>query len=170
MLAIPAALAAAATAGYTAFLFAQCEGRDLWQSRRVLPHLLVQALLCGFAILAPFAVIRTQPRPIVVATVAALLLHAILANLERRGAHATANARQAAAFMGTVRMGWIMKPFRTATGPGTFLPLALLAVSSLHRFDVAGPVLLSLAAIAAIAALYVYEWTFVRAGQLPPLS
>jgi Fe-S-cluster-containing dehydrogenase component/formate-dependent nitrite reductase membrane component NrfD len=157
-------------AGYTAFLFAQCEGRDLWQSRRVLPHLLVQALLCGFAILAPFAVVRTQPRPIVIATVGALLLHAALANLERRGVHKTANARQAAAFMGTVRMGWITKPFRTATGPGTFLPVALLAVSSLHRFDAAGPVLLSLAALAAIGALYVYEWTFVRAGQLPPLS
>jgi len=37
-------------AGYTAFLFQQCEGRDLWQSPLVLPHLLVQAVLCGAAL------------------------------------------------------------------------------------------------------------------------
>ena len=36
----------AGAAGYTAFLFGQCEGRDLWQNvGRTLPHLLVQALL-----------------------------------------------------------------------------------------------------------------------------
>jgi hypothetical protein len=136
----------------------------------VLPHLLVQALLCGFAVLAPFTTEKSTPRPIVLGMVAALFLHASLAILERRGIHRTANARQAAAFMGTLKMGWITKPFRTATGPGTLLPAALLAVSSLHKFDTAGPVLLSLAAITAIGGLYVYEWTFVRAGQLPPLS
>ncbi len=37
------------TAIYTAFLFAQAEGRDLWQSRLLGPHLLVQAVLAGSA-------------------------------------------------------------------------------------------------------------------------
>ena len=32
-------------AGYTAYLFAQCEGRDLWQNTRwLLPHLFAQAV------------------------------------------------------------------------------------------------------------------------------
>ena len=35
--------AAVMAAGYTAFLFAQAEGRDLWQSRWLFPHLLAQA-------------------------------------------------------------------------------------------------------------------------------
>src|SRR3954470_24303029 len=36
---------AAMAAVYTAFLFAQCKGRDLWQSPLLPPHLLVQAVL-----------------------------------------------------------------------------------------------------------------------------
>ena len=34
-------------AGYTAFLFNQCEGRDLWQSRLLLPHTIINALVAG---------------------------------------------------------------------------------------------------------------------------
>jgi len=37
------------TAVYTAFLFAQAEGRDLWQGWLLAPHLLVQAVLAGTA-------------------------------------------------------------------------------------------------------------------------
>ena len=37
---------------YTAFLFGQCEGRDLWQTPLLPAHLIVQALLCGAAVLA----------------------------------------------------------------------------------------------------------------------
>ena len=43
VLALPAALLAAGAAGYTAFLFGQCEGRDLWQTPLLLPILLAQA-------------------------------------------------------------------------------------------------------------------------------
>ena len=41
VLAIPLVLLALGAAGYSAFLFAQAEGRDFWQSPLVLPHLLV---------------------------------------------------------------------------------------------------------------------------------
>src|SRR5260221_1272218 len=43
ILAWPVALLAVMTAVYTAFLFAQCEGRDLWQSRLLGLHLLLHA-------------------------------------------------------------------------------------------------------------------------------
>ncbi|MDY7092112.1 MAG: 4Fe-4S dicluster domain-containing protein, partial [Acidobacteriota bacterium] len=46
-LALPGALLAAATAVYTAYLFAQAKARDLWQSPLLPPHLLVQAVLAG---------------------------------------------------------------------------------------------------------------------------
>ncbi|HZD87177.1 MAG TPA: 4Fe-4S dicluster domain-containing protein [Gaiellaceae bacterium] len=45
---------AAATAAYTAYLFAQAKARDLWQSPLLPPHMLVQALLLGAAVLLPF--------------------------------------------------------------------------------------------------------------------
>ena len=47
----PAAVVAAAAAGYSAFLFGQAEGRDFWQSPLLLPHLLAAALAAGAAIL-----------------------------------------------------------------------------------------------------------------------
>jgi Fe-S-cluster-containing dehydrogenase component/formate-dependent nitrite reductase membrane component NrfD len=41
---------------YTAFLFAQAEGRDLWQSTSLPWHLLVQGLMCGGAFLTALGV------------------------------------------------------------------------------------------------------------------
>jgi ferredoxin len=42
---------AALTAVYTAYLFAQAKARDMWQNPLLPPHLLVQALLLGSAVL-----------------------------------------------------------------------------------------------------------------------
>jgi len=138
-------------AGYTAFLFAQCEGRDLWQSKLLLPHLLAQAVLCGAVVSLPFA------PALVPLALAASGVHVLLALAERFGRHATDNARQAAAFLGVVRLGdqpaW----------------LAGLILSSL----VAVPAILwapMLAWIPVLVGLYYYEWAYVRAAQLPPLS
>ncbi|MDQ3468844.1 MAG: polysulfide reductase NrfD, partial [Actinomycetota bacterium] len=50
--AVPSIVLGAATAGYTAWLFAQCEGRDLWQTPLMLPVLLAQAVTAGAAALA----------------------------------------------------------------------------------------------------------------------
>ena len=47
----PAALFAIASAGYSAFLFAQARGRDFWQSPLLFWHLLVKAVLAGAAVL-----------------------------------------------------------------------------------------------------------------------
>ena len=44
IVAIPQPSSAPRTAGYTAFLFAQCEGRDLWQTPLLLPMLLARAV------------------------------------------------------------------------------------------------------------------------------
>src|SRR5271169_1231616 len=48
--AIPLSLA---TACYTAYLFAQARARDLWQSPLLAPHLAVQAVLAGGAVILP---------------------------------------------------------------------------------------------------------------------
>ena len=61
--ALPAALLAAGTAGYTAYLFGQCEGRDLWQTPLLLPVLLAQAVAAAPVRPARFSPRRPGPPP-----------------------------------------------------------------------------------------------------------
>jgi Fe-S-cluster-containing dehydrogenase component/Ni/Fe-hydrogenase subunit HybB-like protein len=154
------AVLALGVAGYTAFLFAQCEGRDLWQSRRLFPHLILQAVLCGAALLLAFTPDTAQRVPFVVIAMLAAIGHLLFAFLERFGAHATANARQGAAFLGELRLFGI-----PAFRGGIFVIGALLLPLAF------GPtVTLFLLPLVMWFGLYLYEWAFVRAGQLPPLS
>jgi Fe-S-cluster-containing dehydrogenase component/formate-dependent nitrite reductase membrane component NrfD len=143
-------------AGYTAFLFGQCEGRDLWQSPWLLPHLLAQAAACGAAAFLPWS---DRPRGLSVILVIALGIHFGLAWVERFRTHATANARQAAAFLPRLRYG-LFNPFREALWIGVLIPLLLLP------FGVGAGWLF----VPVLFGLYLYEWAYVRAGQLPPLS
>ena len=144
-----------AVAGYTALLFAQCEGRDLWQSPWMLPHLLVQAVLCGAACLLAFA--GRQAEGLQLVLVVAAVAHLALAVGERLRSHDTANARQAAAFLGSLRLGRT-RPYRDGLLVGSVLAALLALFVPATAF------------IAALPGLYLYEWAFVRAGQLPPLS
>ena len=157
------ALLGVGVAGYTAFLFAQCEGRDPWQSKLLLPHLLAQALFCGAAVLLPFI---AEPRSLFALLIVGVAVHGFLARFERVRRHHTANARQAAAFLTAVRFGPIARPYLLSTTWGVWIPylLALLAIRSPM------PGLGVLTALVAIAGLYLYEHAFIRAGQLPPLS
>lgn len=142
------------TAGYTAFLFAQCKGRDLWESKLLLPHLLVQAVLCG-----SIAALALEPSPSWVLKAVAFV--AIVGHLqfvfrELTARHLTDNARQAVGLLRKVRL----------SGVSAFdASLWLLAVSLIVVF--LAPFW---AWVPALAGLYLYEHAFVRAGQLPPLS
>ena len=49
------------TAVYTAYLFAQAKARDMWQNPLLPPHLLVQAILLGSAVLLPVIAIWRGP-------------------------------------------------------------------------------------------------------------
>ncbi len=148
---LPLALLAA---GYTAFLFAQCKGRDLWETNLLLPHLLVQALLAGAVALLPAA---SESLGLKLAALAGLVGHLGLAIAERFRTHATDNALQAAGFLGQVRVG----------------PLAawrdglIIAVGAGLLCVVVAP---ALAFIPVLVGLLLYEHAFVRAAQLPPLS
>lgn len=157
----------AATAGYTAFLFAQCEGRDLWQERSLLPHLVAQASFLGAGCLMPFA---PKGSELMLWFGIGLVLHSIFVTLELRKRHATENARQAVGFLPLVQLGPIRRPYRLGTALGTALPLALVALANLGRLQAAAPLLLVVAALVAAAGLYLYKFAWVRAAQLPPLS
>ncbi len=153
-------------AAYTAFLFAQCEGRDLWQHTRVLlPHLLVQALCVGGAVLLPFV----PDAKLAVATAVMALLHHALGLLERFGQHETHNAKMAAALLPVVPAWPGTKLSAFHVGMATTTAAALLGML-LVLGGMAHPVSLALCAVLACAGLFLYEQAYVRAGQLPPLS
>ena len=95
----PGRVLGAATAGYTAFLFGQCEGRDLWQTPLLLPILLAQAVVAGGAAFAVLDLFMDIPRSAPIwwrssaASVASALLDASRAVVEgqppRRARHAS---------------------------------------------------------------------------------
>jgi hypothetical protein len=139
-----AVLLAAGTAVYTAFLFGQAKGRDLWQSPLLAPHLLVQALLAGAALF------RSDWLPLL------LPLNGLLVAAEVFGRHASDDARQAARL--------IQDDARFTSGvlaAGHLLPLALLW---------AAPGMGALAGALALFGLYMWEHLYVQAPQQVPLA
>ena len=82
LLAIPVIGLGAASAGYSAFLFRQAEGRDFWQSPLLLPQLLVAALMAGSAALIPLHValggLPQKMPPLVLGFAASLVVYAVV--------------------------------------------------------------------------------------------
>ena len=162
-----AAPTAAAAAGYTAFLFGQAEGRDLWQSRLLLPHLLVQAAQGGSGVLLALSAASGRSSPVtrmlagtfVASSVGSLALIAA----EYGGEHESAQAAIAAR---TITKGRYRKLFWTgAVGLGAAAAaLAAPAVRGRRLRQAA------LGGLLGQAALLAYESVFVRAGQDVPLS
>jgi Fe-S-cluster-containing dehydrogenase component/formate-dependent nitrite reductase membrane component NrfD len=158
--------AATASAGYTAFLFGQAEGRDLWQSKLLLPHLLAQAAVAGSGALLAVAgfsgrtaAVRALSRVLVTASAANLGLMA----LEYSGAHPTTNATAAAHLVTRGRYAGLFKA--GAVGLGALGGILALAGTGGRRRRWA-----ALGGLAAQAALLAYETVFVRAAQEVPLS
>jgi hypothetical protein len=143
--------AGAALAGYTALLFNQLEGRDLWQSRLLLPHTIAAALLAGAAALA--VVTGGDGVAWVMAGAALVTLAFVLA--DALGRHPTAQAEQAAR---NLTRTLYARRFWAGVALGLVAP-ALLAA----WVPAAGGVL-------ALAGLWLLEDAWVRAGQSVPLS
>lgn len=164
-LAWPMAAVAAATAGYSAFLFGQAEGRDFWQSPLLLPHLLVAALVAGSATLVLAA--RLVGSASIVAGGLGLVLwgslrvSAVVLGAELSSAHGTADATRAARLLthGSLRVPL----WGGVVVGGIALPLVLLLSASV-------PFGSELAAVLALAGLWLWEELWIRAGQMIPLS
>ena len=159
-LAVPTALM---TAVYTAFLFAQSKGRDLWQNPLLPTHMGVQAILAGAATLGVAAAITGDGAAIrftLPVLTGSLLLHGLMVGGELALPTVTAHARLAEHHL--VR-GQFATWFWSGVVGGVVLPLLILALS----FSAAG---LALAAIAALAGLAAFEHAYVQAGQSVPLA
>jgi Fe-S-cluster-containing dehydrogenase component/formate-dependent nitrite reductase membrane component NrfD len=151
-----------ATAVYTAWLFAQAKARDLWQSPLLPPHLLLQALVAGAAVLVPLAFRggeETFGRWLLQALAGGAALHLAAVLGEVSLPHATAHGRLAVAEMTSGRYrsffvgSWVLL-LATVAGPwllpGTIAPWAV--------------------SIAALVGLLAYEHSYVQAGQAVPLA
>jgi Fe-S-cluster-containing dehydrogenase component/formate-dependent nitrite reductase membrane component NrfD len=156
---------------YTAYLFAQAEGRDLWQSPLLPFHLVVQAFVGGSAALLIVDLFAPMPadmsRGVLIAFTTALIINLFVTLAGEFGvAHPSEVAARAAHEISHGR--YSSKFWWGSIGLGHLLPLALIALAAI----IAGPsaLLLAIAAIAAIIGLYLYEYVFVMAPQDIPNS
>jgi len=166
-LAWPAIPLAAMVAGYTAFLFGQAEGRDLWQSPVLFWHLQAQAVMAGSGILLVVSAL-VQPAAgtqqwLAVALVIGIAGHLLITAVEFGGKHSTRNAEMAA--------HRIVRGCYARTFWGGSIGLSLLAGVLCLATVLGAPVILAMiAGLVAQVALLMHEQVFVKAAQDPPLS
>ncbi len=159
--------AAALMAGYTAFLFGQAEGRDLWQSPVLFWHLLAQAVMVGAGALAVAGLFvdwsDSAWRLVAGAFVIGAALHLLILAVEYSGKHAS---RQATVAAHVITSGRYARTFWA----GAVLPAAVALVLGALTWAGAPVGLLAVAGVLVQPALLAYESVFVRAGQDVPLS
>ena len=145
---------------YTAFLFGQAEGRDLWQSTLLPLHLVVQGFVAGSATLLVMAVFVELAPSLVelsrIILIAGLIVDLMITSTGRvwdapcfeaaaKAAHAITHGR----YKWHYWLGNIIA--------GHLLPLVLLLIGVSWLGALAG--------VAALIGLYLYEYAFVMAPQ-----
>ncbi|MFC7157203.1 NrfD/PsrC family molybdoenzyme membrane anchor subunit [Halomarina halobia] len=157
------AIGATATAVYTAFLFSQSKGRDLWQSPAMPLHMVTQAVIAGGAVTAAFGLLAfdglVSPARWVLA--AGLLTHLALVGSEIFTPHQTEDAEEAAA---RIVRGRFRVPFWAGgVAVGIALPLVALAVSG-------SALVVTAAGALALAGLFAFEYCWITAPQTISLA
>jgi Fe-S-cluster-containing dehydrogenase component/formate-dependent nitrite reductase membrane component NrfD len=152
------------TAVYTAFLFAQCEARDLWQSPLVGPGLTIQMIIAGSSALLFLGMffpttseVTDFLSKILLAGLSAHLLSVLVGEVSAR--HGSSNAAAAADVMIKGRYAAL---FWASLIAGAIVPGFLLLTT--------GGIGVPLAAGLALAGLLAYEHAFVMSGQAVPVS
>ncbi len=158
---VPGVLLAVPAAVYTAFLFAQAKGRDLWQSPLLSFHLLVHALLAGSA--CWLLLVGWFNGDAVVArwfTVVSISLSALILLAEILTTHPTDDAR--AAMQMIVKGIWSRWFWLVGMLVGHGIPLLLLSFAATWAD--------APAAVMALVGMFVIETLWVLAPQRIPLS
>jgi len=161
----PTLLAGILAAVYTAFLFGQCEGRDLWQTPLLPVHLVVRAFLCGAAVLAllpdklggsadSLALSR-------IGLICGLVGHLVIVGTEFLMPHSTDNAAYAARLI-------THGPFKPMFWFGSVVVGGVVPLLVLVSMN--GYVATATASVFARGGLLAFEWCFVMAGQAVPNS
>jgi Fe-S-cluster-containing dehydrogenase component/formate-dependent nitrite reductase membrane component NrfD len=155
ILMLPGFFLAVMTSVYTAYLFAQSKGRDMWQNPLLVPHLLIQSLMLGAAMMLIFA-----PRGPSVVTghltwmlQLTILLHLALVIGEVSMPHPTAHAKLATHEMIAGRFGgffWVGMLMVTVGLAAPWLGVAVVPFVAIG--------------------LFAHEHAWVQAGQAVPLA
>jgi formate-dependent nitrite reductase membrane component NrfD len=160
---------AIASACYSAFLFAQAKGRDLWQSPMFAGHLLAHALIAGSATLCIAGTLSHAQTDSVRRSALILLISAaaslIMVLLETALPHVSEDARLAMRSLVQGRYSfhfWIL-----TIAVGQLIPMVLTALFLLSFLSSGAA---WIASLAALAGLFSFEDLWVKAGQSVPLS
>ena len=151
---------------YTAFLFGQAEGRDLWQSTLLPFHLVVQAFMVGAGMLLFLDLFMSMPAELSSAaaiTFVVMLVVDLFVTLagEFGMPHASEVAAKAAH---DISHGKYKDHFwKGSLGLGHAAPLVLLLIGSVA--GIAAPLFFAVAGICAMVGLYLFEYAFVMAPQ-----
>jgi Fe-S-cluster-containing dehydrogenase component/formate-dependent nitrite reductase membrane component NrfD len=167
-LALPTAAAAAC---YTAFLFAQATGRELWSTPLAAPHLVVQSAVAGAGVLMMVVAALDGSRagagtPGDAAWLRGLFewslaAHAAFVLAELFTPHRSSHVSRA---VSTIARGKYAREFWLGAAlVGVLLPAAILFASG-------GALAAAVAAGLALVGLYAWEYVWVFAGQSVPLS
>jgi len=157
------AVLATGTAVYTAFLFSQSKGRDLWQSPAMPLHMFTQAVIAGGAATAflGLAGFDAVVAPAETALVAGVLAHAAIVGSEIFTPHQTEDAEEAAA---RITRGRFKTPFWVGgIVLGIAVPLVVVAVGG-------GAAVATGAGLAALLGLFAFEYCWITAPQTISLA
>ncbi|HLI50892.1 MAG TPA: NrfD/PsrC family molybdoenzyme membrane anchor subunit, partial [Thermomicrobiaceae bacterium] len=156
-------------AGYTAFLFGQAEGRDLWQSPLYLPQLLAQGVIGGASALlllgAALGASRHELRVTGGVLFGGVAVSLLLLALEVATPHGNPHVERAVRLMTAGPYSRIF--YGLVLVLGGLLPLVLVGLTFVTGSVIA---LVIPAAILALIGLAGHEWIWVQAGQDVPLS
>lgn len=162
---------AIASAIYTAFLFGQAEGRDLWQSTLLPAHLVIQAMMVGSATLLALGLFAALA-PLMMTALTWIFGVSLVADLfvtllgEFGMPHASEVAARAAH---DISRGKYRNYFWGGSiWLGHLAPLLLILIAGIS--GPLAPVLMALAALATTVGLYLFEYAFVMAPQEIPNS
>ncbi|ABG04575.1 4Fe-4S ferredoxin, iron-sulfur binding protein [Rubrobacter xylanophilus DSM 9941] len=164
----PLVVLAAATAVYTAFLFAQARGRSFWQSPALPVHMGAHTAVAGAAVLylASFFVSGLQPlRAALEPTLVLGLLGGLFVLWAELGSrHPDRDAERAAKMIYGGRYRRLF--WGGSVALGSLLPLALTVAGIL----LAAPVAVAVAGALALLGILITEHVWVEAPQLIPLA
>jgi Fe-S-cluster-containing dehydrogenase component/formate-dependent nitrite reductase membrane component NrfD len=157
---------AVASAGYSAFLFAQARGRDFWQSPLLFWHLLVQSIAAGAATLTLIGTVLGVSLPLFT-WIGQLMVISVFAGLamifgELFMKHGAEDAVRAGALL-------VSGPLRNAfwicvIGIGSVVPVVLVL------WPIGSLIPNIVAAVLVLFGLWMYEHLWIKAGQAVPLS
>ena len=168
----PAALFAIASAGYSAFLFAQARGRDFWQSPLLFWHLIVKAISAGAAVLiligsleliTPYQFMSPQMLFYLInILVISLLAGLAMACGDLFMKHGSEEATRASVLL---LSGPLSKSFWIfVVGLGVVIPVGLILWLANALIPGAA------ASLLALFGLWMHEHLWIKAGQAIPLS